>query len=514
MAKSVPNNHAVSLLPAHLSTIYISVMVTVYLFSVPSAGYAEIVQWKYCLFLWLTGGYLILTLLLKLELRLLGLSIGSLRHRPFSVTLCLLLYLIFTIVSACASPYTGTFLGNARCEGMLTIGLYVGTALCLMRHFQPNRWLLPVFGVSVSLFCLFGLVQLTGANPLGLFPDGYNFYDAGIAYNGQYWSTIGNTNLCSALLSLVSGLFLAVALRGSNKKHRMALIPGCLSIFSILELNAEAGLVALLLGLIILPPVLVRSGQQLCNALLVYGFVLLILAVSRILHFYDGGIRLEPDAWAFATWITAMLLAGVSFGLRRCSRMQNWNPRRLQQVLVGVSFGVIAAGLIVLYACRTLPTGFLSEAHQLLHGHWDDSFGSGRLCIWRQVCETIQQRPLLGGGPDTLRFRGLTGFSWYSVESAQTITTVIDAAHNEFLNILVNQGALSLLSYLAVLLLSVLVWIRSNDHARGIAGAAVLFYCIQSFFGISMCLTAPYFWISLGILHGQNCCISPHCSTN
>ena len=130
----------------------------------------------------------------------------------------------------------------------------------------------------------------------------------------------------------------------------------------------------------------------------------------------------------------------------------------------------------------------------------DDSFGSGRIYIWRQVWQAIRKRPFLGGGPDTLSLRGLDGFSRYSPELGITIITTIDAAHNEFLNIWANQGIFALLSYLCILVCTLISWWRGiEDDSIALCGAAALFYLIQSLFGISFCSTTIYLWIALGI---------------
>ena len=81
------------------------------------------------------------------------------------------------------------------------------------------------------------------------------------------------------------------------------------------------------------------------------------------------------------------------------------------------------------------------------------------------------------------------------------VTTEIDAAHNELLHILVNQGALALLAYLAVLVRALLCWWKNRQELyRLMCGAAVLFYLLQSLFGISSPVSAPFFWMALGCL--------------
>ena len=472
----------------------------------PAGGYQVINLWKYRLFLVLALLYVGVSLLIRAELWLI-----SPHHRPLAwprVALrpahLALLYLLFTGISTLLSEFPGAFRGYGRDEGFFTIALYVGLFFLLQRHFRPKGWMLPVFAVSMTLFCLLGLVQLTGANPLGLYPAGYNFYGANIYYPGQYWSTIGNMNLCAALLSLASGLFAAACIRGRRARDWIFLVPLCLSVFSILALDSEAGLVALLGGLLLLPPFVVRTGAHLRNLLLTYAAVLFSASASKAVTFFDGGVTLTPGRSALALGIPAALLLLLGLTLGRRWSGAGFSPGRLRKWLAVASLAAVLAGFLTVYLSPFLPEGFLSQAHQLLRGHWDDSFGSGRLHIWRQTWNAIREKPLWGGGPDTLGLRGLEGFSRYNETLGRVVTSNIDVAHNEYLNIWVNQGLLALLAYLAFLAGACVRWWKQADDQAALAGAGVLFYGIQAFFGVSSCMTAPYFWVALAILLNQN----------
>lgn len=166
-------------------------------------------------------------------------------------------------------------------------------------------------------------------------------------------------------------------------------------------------------------------------------------------------------------------------------------PRRKKLMLL-IFASVCAAGAILVYFFSL--GGFLSQAHEVMHGNFDDSFGSGRIFIWKNVIPLIPERPLFGGGPDTLVYRMTVFFQ------RGDITRSIDTAHNEYLNILVNQGVFALAAYLGVIISALTAWLKNGKTAAAVAGAAVLGYCIQAFFGISMFIVSIYFWIALGYL--------------
>ena len=108
----------------------------------------------------------------------------------------------------------------------------------------------------------------------------------------------------------------------------------------------------------------------------------------------------------------------------------------------------------------------------------------------------------MGKGADTMVLEEFTPFSRYYPALQKTVTTTIDVAHSEPLNILYHQGLLALLSYFGLLgcgIVSLIKKSKINDDTA-FFGVAATGYFIQSFFGISMCITAPYFWIALGFL--------------
>ena len=155
-----------------------------------------------------------------------------------------------------------------------------------------------------------------------------------------------------------------------------------------------------------------------------------------------------------------------------------------------------AATLLALYLLP-LP-GTLGELHALLHGQAEDSFGSGRIYIWKNTWRLVLERPLLGGGADTLGQRGLAFVKL--LPDGGVIRRTIDSAHCEPLNILVNQGLLSLLFLAGAWLLTLIRAFKTAEPAASPLRSALIAYTVASFFGIGMTANAPFFWIILGML--------------
>ena len=174
---------------------------------------------------------------------------------------------------------------------------------------------------------------------------------------------------------------------------------------------------------------------------------------------------------------------------------------RLRLILLALLMALIVFGL-VLVRTRDFGNQTLHEAHELLNGRWAPTFGSGRLYIWSETLKRAARRPIFGYGPDTMILTGIEPFRRFDEHTGKTIVSTIDAAHNEYLNILFHQGAFALLAYLGMIAAALAGWIRHAPKrvSAAICGCGVLCYCIQALFGISQVITTPFFWVALALL--------------
>ncbi|WP_298069510.1 O-antigen ligase family protein [uncultured Mailhella sp.] len=423
-----------------LTTVFLILLWTVYLFYCGSRGYQDILNAKYHLFLVLCGGYILLMGLFAAELFVIG------ELRPKAVFLkrsglpqkFVLTYVLISWVSAVLSPYfPETVVGVSRYEGALTLTIY-GLCFILVSYFgKPTRHLLYIASTVTALFCILCLIQLAGQNPFLLYPEGHSYAGAYIEYSGAYLGTIGNVDLVASFLCIVIPIMWIGLLRLPGKHRLLLAIPLALSLAVLLKMSVLAGLVGVFVGGIISLPVVLPIGAK-------------------------GRKRL---AW--------LLFASAALAIAIC------------------------------YAVDT-GGGMLHEIHEILHGNFDRAFGSGRLHIWKETLIRIPDHFLLGTGPDTMLYGGLEPFTRYHEGLQHEIISQIDVAHNEYLNILYHQGVFALAVYLALLANLAKKWIKEGPTgpAAAMLGGAALCYCIQAFFGFSMCITAPFFWTALALLEG------------
>lgn len=423
-----------------LTYIFIVLMLTLFLFWVDATGYSRITEAKLPVFKALCGGYVIAVLVLVPSCLVTGLIKTADVKRFFKESTwaqrLAAAYMLLTVLSGILSQYGfNTWQGVSRYEGTETICIYCLCFIFVSAFGRIKPWMKYVFGAGVLALCVLSIIQLAGANPLGLYPDGLNYYGSGTDYNGAYLGTIGNTDLYSAFLCIAVPILWVSVLRSKDKYRLFLLVPLAAALFVLIKISVLAGLLGVFGGAVLSLPTVLNVDRK---------------TSKRI-----------------AMIIAALLILSLAF----------------------VFFADVNVSL-------------LHEAHELLHGRADDSFGTGRIYIWKNVLGLVPEHLLFGSGPDTMSLAGIEPFTRFDPIKNVQIVSEIDTAHNEYLNILFSQGLLALIAYLAMLAVLAAKWVKcsNSDAACAALGAAALCYCIQAFFGISMFLTAPYFWLTLGLL--------------
>ena len=172
-----------------------------------------------------------------------------------------------------------------------------------------------------------------------------------------------------------------------------------------------------------------------------------------------------------------------------------------KKYLALILIGLLILLLALFYFMEWPDHQFLYELHEVMHGNFDDSFGSRRLFIWRNVWSHVPGRIITGHGPDTMVFDNFEYCAYYDEELGRFFS-YIDVAHNEYLNVIYHQGIFGLAAFIGLQICCLVIWLKMqrDDIAAASLGAAALCYSIQAFFSFSMCLTAPFFWIVLALL--------------
>jgi hypothetical protein len=483
-------------------------LVSIFLLAFPQNGYIGISDFKYNIFLVLCGGYCFAIIVIRTQLAITGIQplggAGSLyKGIPLAAKL-FLLYLGFIIISAIISEHPGTFRGAFRDEGVLSYALYILSSCFMARYFRPGKWLLWISGISICLFCVLSFVQLTGANPFALYPERWNYYSAEATNSSEYIGSIGNAGQSGAFLSIAAGVFAMALIKcdfSKNWQKWLLAITFFLTALLIFEMNVDAAKLALAGGLLLMLPVMATSHYGISRTCSVFSAVLLAFAMSQAVVFSDSGIgftitRLTVFALT-AAGLTA-LLSNLAVRLGFFRKI----PRKFYRAgtIALIALAVCSSFLYIWFYGGT-STGVIYEISEIMRGRWHDSYGTGRAFIYRKTIENLRlQNLILGTGPDTFGYWEINFVLYTGMPEL-----LVDAAHNEFLQILATCGVPALLCYIGGIVCTVAQWYKDPGNAqRAISGAGFLFYIIQAQFNISMPVSAAFFWLCFAIVSNSS----------
>lgn len=477
-----------------LSQLFAIVLLSVFPLMVGKNGYANITDDKFNAFKAMTLLYLAgaaLLWLFCLKDRPLPKARGQ---KPFRRKLSLpqiavLLYVLWGCICALVSPQEDLWLGFRRNEGVLSMLLYAAVFLALSLWGEYSDYLLPALSVMAVAQALLSLSQLWGGG--FLYPEGYNFYDL------YHIGTIGNVDLISGLIvlvlpALVCGFILL------ETRFRYAMLAGAALLFLVQHyVGSDSGKVGLAVSLALTLPFLCSERRRMARTLCALAALLAVEGASR--YFVPPrytSMAIPPDpAKAPLLLLAALALGAAAFLLSKKDAAFTPAPRTIRIAVAALEL-VAVIGLIVYLFQYSGGNTLLWEAHEFLHGRFDDEAGSGRGLIWRATVRLINDNPVFGCGPG--------GFTKALVPyySHDELGMWIDVAHNDFLHIGACSGYVGLFFYV-VFVASLAVRSLKNVERCPlllIFASATAGYLAHSFFSFSVPDISPLYWATAGLL--------------
>lgn len=119
-----------------------------------------------------------------------------------------------------------------------------------------------------------------------------------------------------------------------------------------------------------------------------------------------------------------------------------------------------------------------------------DSYGSGRLEIWKNTIKIVPKYWLTGAGIDNFGY----------VYPTDLHGMYVDKAHNEYLQILTTEGIFSLIIYLLFYLNLFVDALKSKSELALVLLVGFIGYAMQAFMNIRVTTVAPLFFIVCGML--------------
>lgn len=142
-----------------------------------------------------------------------------------------------------------------------------------------------------------------------------------------------------------------------------------------------------------------------------------------------------------------------------------------------------------------------------------ETFASSRGYIWSRTIPLLKNTVFLGYGPDTYIYHFPQNDFVGKIKAFSTPYIIVDKPHNMYLQIAINTGIISLIAFLAFVLLYLIVSIKLYVNYKleniylvtGLSSVvAVVGFMVSSLANDSVISVSPVFWIILGIGFASN----------
>lgn len=429
----------------------------------------------------------------------------------------LVIFWVTTVVSFLLCDYKETsFLGEEGWYiGLFTQTVFVGIYFVLSRFLKWEKWYTYVFGCSTFLVFLHGLLNRFSIYPIDMKVD-----------NTGFISTLGNINWFTGYWSVIFPVGVGLLLFGGCAYLWQKI---CLVIYTILgtavgvtQGSDSAGLVFVCVVLMVYCITARQKAEQ-------KNFWLLLALMSGTCQ----GIRIVrlifPEAMNYSSsladaatnsnftlyvFLLAVLISGGYLWADKKQSIQEktdlktiltkWIFRIRMGILGCIGVGFIL--LIVFIAANTLNPGSIGRLSDSPLFTFNQKWGSSRGITWEAGIRAYGAMPvhekLLGAGPDCFA-------SKVYLEEVGVLDSLqehfgssrLTNAHNEWITVLVNQGAIGLTANMGFFIsLGVICIKRRKEHPllAGI-GMGIFSYMVHNVFSFQQTLNGSMVYLIAGI---------------
>ena len=412
---------------------------------------------------------------------------GQRRLTPGGI--CALAFCFVSLLGSIGSGFfPASFIGaQGRWQGTGMFWLYAAAWFSLQNVPLRQKDVLSPLAAGLSITAGLAVLNHLGVDPLRLEASLTSFD------RGRYISTLGNIDFAGAYFSLTLPVMGWALLTGETPRRR-ALWGAvyALGLWAVMAVRSEAALLGLGVGLAVMPFAL-RDKSELER----WGGLVSANVVWMTLYRLLAG-----QSGAYLSALTRLLLlpasvAGITvlgaglFLLARNSPDAGRFRRRYSAALAA-ALGLCALALVLLNTVlSSVPLGALEDWLR-----FGDAWGTDRVRVWRH-CLRLRRHfnvweKLFGGGCGIL--------SWMDARDRVFDDAILDTAHSEYLQILLNWGWLGLLSYLGWLGLSVREGLRRGGALALALLAGLAAYGAQALVNIAQ---APGIMLFFTLLSAQ-----------
>ncbi len=382
-----------------LTEIYIIVMIMIFPLCIDTTGFFKILECKYRYFLIINAVYIsamIITILYYLLFKKSNVFKNLKLHK---IQWAVIIFLLINIISTFLSPFFkdyNLFVGVGRAEGLISITLYCLSFLNITLFGKFKKRYILYFSISSIMVSLIAILQYIGFNPFNMYQDGIG------THNVSFIGTIGNVAFVSAFyciyltISMASFVFIEDDKMYKRVIHLLSIYMGFF-IFEIIDVLG--GAVAFGVTLVLTIPFIITNSKRL-SRLLIVGAVILLGYLTNVIinpvYYYDIGkliLEFQINKIAIALFVVTTLFIVLAYILKDRNFDLSKNKKIIKIIYLAI-ISCVLIGLVALYFIN-FTSGFLYEIHEMLHGNFDDDFGTYRIFLWKRSISLVKDYPII-----------------------------------------------------------------------------------------------------------------------
>lgn len=423
-----------------------------------------------------------------------------------------LAYGVITILSYLLSDFKEDTLAGYPGWNM---GLLSQLSFVLLYFFTSRFWNDSWKKVFVWVLCTASALAFIVAILHRFMIDPLGFYE-GIdsSYYIRFLSTIGQATWYSSFLCSVLPIGVVLFWFCDKRWQRICLGVYCFLGFSTLVTqNSDSAFLALAAIFFSLFCLSFGSNKEIKRFL---ETVILALASMRMmgilqLAFPDRAVRLDKISIFFSQnnllWIVILVLAAIYALIivtdkREQFKIEEWKWIRTLAVILLVGGFVVMLNLIVQTTRGELPS-MMAGLYDSRYFNFNEFWGNNRGFNWSISAKMFAEYPLkekiIGIGPDA--YANYSYLHYAEEVSAKWGDSVLTNAHNEWLNMLVNEGVLGFISYVGVFISAAWLFVKNRKKEIMLMAVAVCIfsYFLHNVFCYQQVMCTPVIFLLLGI---------------
>lgn len=421
-------------------------------------------------------------------------------------------YLVFILFSYVCTPYRKEAFQGAEgwYMGLVSQLLFVCIYFLFSRYFKWNGKMLYAMLIGSGLVFLLGILNRYSVYPIAALEP----TDGRMTI---FISTLGNINWFCGYWAVFCSFGIAFYWVSRSGWQRTAAGVYVITAFWAGVVQGSSSAYLALAGIFLFLFCLsFRENRAMCRFLELVMLFLLSCQAARAFRYMPGfRINYESAAGLVLTDTNLTLYPGIAVGVfyllfceaakRKGIQIERYKKVRGAVMLV---LSAAAAGFVVLLILNTvLPEGVfgLSEVSFLV---FNDGWANSRGATWTDGLLVYRHmtplQKLVGVGPDCF-----AEYLYAAPELAERVYAQFGGsrltnAHNEWLTMLVDQGAFGLICYMGIYLSAFFGFIKKAriQPVLYLCAAAVLGYTLHNMVSFQQVLNAPFVFIILGIGEG------------